>query len=281
MRALVRMMNGAGLVLTAAASLAAPALAQDTTQTRRGISIYGGLSWERTPRFLLDTVDGAATFGGQTFTSVTGSPRSHGMIGGELTFALPVSSRFSLIASGTYHRSTSSDNELPGGTYREGNGITILVIPAEGGIKLRQSQLTAVAGAEYRLPHQLGQLSPFFRAEAGIARVRAGGSGIDQERANINGLDGGHVSATSFTANLGAGLDLPVGRNIDVRLIQVDYRFIASASRHLVSSGDSVDTTINGLQGGSVVTSLQDVDTRVSSRHDLVVGAGIVIHFGR
>lgn len=281
MRGLAKMMNGAVAALALTLGLTAPAQAQDAGGTRRGISVYGGLSWERTPRFLLDTVDGSTTFGGLNASSTTGTGRSHGMLGGELTVAMPLSSRFSLIASGAWHRSTSKDNELPGGTYREGNNITILVIPNETGLKYRQSQLTAVAGVEYRLPHQSGRLSPFFRAEAGIARVRAGGSGIDRERANINGLDGGHVSATSFTANLGAGLDLPVGRNIDLRLIQVDYRFVASASRHLVSNGDQVDTTISNLAGGSVVTSFQDVDARVSSRHDIVVGAGIVLHLGR
>jgi len=264
-----------------ALALPAAAMAQDSSGARRGISIYGGLSWEHTSHFLLDTVEEVGIFSGQTFTDVTGTSRSHGMIGGELTVALPISSRFSLIASGSYHRGTSSDNTLPGGTYREANGLTILVIPAETGLKYHQSQLTAVAGAEYRLPHRSGRLSPFFRAEAGIARVRAGGSDIDQERANINGLDGGTVSATSFTANLGAGLDLAVGRNIDLRLIQVDYRFIASASRHLVSNGDSLDTTLNGLSAGSsIATSLMDVDARVSARHDIVIGAGIVVHLG-
>lgn len=277
MRGLTGMM---AVALALTASLSAPARAQDTSQPRRGISIYGGLSWERTPRFLLDTVTGSTTIGGSTSTSTTGSPRSHGMIGGELTVAVPVGSRLSLIASGSYHRSTSDDNELPGGAYRSSNGVTILVIPNETGLKYRQSQLTAVAGIEYRLLHQPGRLSPFLRAQAGIARVSAGGSGIDQQRANINGLDGGHVSATSFTANVGAGLNLPIGRNIDLRLIQVDYRFVASASRRLVSNGDTVDSGVTNFAGGSVVTSLQDVDARVSSRHDIVVGAGIVLRFG-
>lgn len=273
------MMKGAALALAGTGSLAAPAMAQDTNQTRQGISIYGGLSWERTPRFLLDTIDSSTTIGGNPSTSRTGTPQSHGMIGGELTVAVPIASRLSLIASGSYHRSSSDDNELPGGVYRSANGLTILVIPNETGIKLRQTQLTAVAGAEYRLPHQAGRLSPFFRAQAGFARVSAGGNGIDQQRANING--GRHFSATSFTANIGAGLDLPVSHSIDLRLIQVDYRYVGSASRHMLSNGDQVDSTLTNFAGGSVVTSLQDLDTRVSARHDIVVGAGIVVHFGR
>lgn len=282
MGGLARMTKGAALVLAVAATLAAPAIAQDTDQPRRGISVYGGVSWERTPRFLLDTVDGTTTFGGITSSSTTGTPRSHGMIGGELGVSLPVSHSISLIASGSYHRSSSGNNELPGGAYQSVNGFTILVIPNEAGLKLRQTQLTAVAGAEYRPRHQPGHLSPFFRAQAGFARVSAGGGGIDQQRANINGLSGSRtISATSFTFNLGAGLDLPVSRNLDVRLIQVDYRYVASASRHLVSSGDRVDSNVSSFSGGSVVTSLQDVDARVGARHDIVVGAGIVLHFGR
>jgi hypothetical protein len=275
------MKKGAALILALVAGLAAPAMAQDTGQARRGVSIYGGLSWERTPRFLLDTVEGTTTIGNATTTGMTGTPRSHGMIGGELSVGLPISSRFSLIASGAWHRSSSDDNELPGGAYRSSNGATILVIPNQTGIRYRQSQLTAVAGVEYRLPHRLGRISPFFRVQAGIARVRAGGSDIDQQRANINGLDGGHVSATSFTANLGAGLDLPIGRSVDLRLIQVDYRYIGRASTHLLSNGDQVDSTVTSFPGGSVVTSLQSADARVSARHDIVVGAGIVVHFGR
>lgn len=204
------------------------------------------------------------------------------MIGGELTVAVPVSNSVSLLVSGSWHRGSSDDNELPGGVYRSISAPTILVIPNQAGIRLRQTQLTAVAGAEYRLAHQAGHLSPFLRLQAGFARVSAGGNGIDQQRADINGLGGsGTISATSFTANIGAGLDLPIGRNLDLRLLQVDYRYIASASRHLVSNGDNVDSHVGSFTGGSVVTSLQDVDARVAARHDIVVGAGIVLHFRR
>jgi hypothetical protein len=281
MRRLTKGIQSAGLILAVAAGQVTPAAAQDGSGTRRGISIYGGFSWERTPRFLLDTVDGSTTIGNTTSSSRTGSPRSHGMIGGELTVAVPVSHSISLLASGSWQRSSSNNNELPGGNYRSITAQTILVIPNETGIRWRQTQLTAVAGAEYRLPHQLGHLSPFFRLQAGFAQVRAGGNGIDQQRTDINGLDGGRVSATSFTANLGAGLDLPIGRNVDLRLIQVDYRYVAAASRHLVSAGDRVDSHVTNFTGGSVVTSFQDVDARVSARHDIVIGAGIVVHFGR
>jgi hypothetical protein len=256
------------------------AFAQRAGGGSRGISIYGGLSWARTPRFLLDRVDSSATIGNTPSSSTTGSPRAHGMIGGELTVAVPVGRSISVLASVSYHRSSSDDNELPGGAYRSISAQTILIIPDETGIRLRQTQLTAVAGAEYRLPRQAGHVSPFLRLQAGLARVSAGGNGIDQQRADINGLDRGRVSATSFTANFGAGVDLPIGRNLDLRLIQVDYRYVASASRRLVSNGDRVDSNVSNFTGGSMVTSLQDVDARVSARHDIVVGAGIVLHLG-
>lgn len=270
-------MSGTALALALAAGLTSPAWAQ-SGNGGRGISIFGGVSYEHTSRFLLDTVNGTTTVGSTTLSSVTGAPRSHDMFGGELTVAVPLAAWLSVDASGSYHRSTSSNNTLPGGAYREGNGITILIIPDETGIKFRQTSLTAVAGVELRRPYHGSRLSPFLRAQAGVARVTTSAPDVDQERANING--GRRFSATSFTGNVGAGLDLRIGRNIDLRLIQADYRYVAAASRHMVSSGDSVDTTIANLSGGSTVTSLQDADARVSARHDFVLGAGIVVHFG-
>ena len=270
-------MNAAALAVGLAAGLAAPAAAQDASG--RGISIYGGFSYEHASRFLLDTVTGTTTIGGTTSTRVSGAPRSHDLFGGELTVAVPVSRWLAFNASGSYHVGTTGNNTLPGGTYRSVNGFTILVIPDETGIKLRQTSLTAVAGVELRRPHEAGRLSPFVRVQAGIARVTAGGSGIDQQRANING--GRNFSATSFAGNIGAGLDLRIGRNIDLRLIQADYRYVAAASRHMLSIGDSVDSLVASFSGGSTVTSLQSADARVSARHDFVLGAGIVVHFGR
>lgn len=235
--------------------------------------VSGGYSFERTKGFPGDTLQGTSTFG----TSTTGADNAHNLNGFNSSAAYNFSKYFGAKVEFSGNYGSDTNHVLSGGTYQSLNGITILIIPNEGGISAKQRDYKFMGGVQFKDNSTEKRLKPFAHALFGTSRQTTDFYNLDQQRVNLIG-GSKKITANSFTMAFGGGLDVRVSKRIDIRVIQFDYNPVFVKEKTLVPLNSRVDSTITSFTGGSTVTALQSVEIPKHTQQNFRFGFGIVFH---
>lgn len=241
------------------------------------VEVSGGYSFERAKDFPGDQLQGTATIGTTTSSSVTGASRTHNLNGFNAAAVYNFSRYFGAKFEFSSNYGSDSNHELPGGAYRSSNGVTILIIPNEAGIAAKQRDYKFMGGVQFKDNSTGKKLKPFAHALFGTARQTTDFYNLDQQRTNLIG-GSRKIGNSGFTIALGGGLDVRVSKRIDIRVIQFDYNPVYTKEKTLVALNSQVDSLVTSFAGGSVVNTLQDLRVPKRTQQNFRIGFGIVFH---
>lgn len=238
------------------------------------MEVSGGYSFERTKGFPGDAILGTAS--GNT-SGTTGTDRTHNLNGFNASAVYNFSKYFGAKVEFSGNYGSDANHTLPGGVYQSVNGVTILVIPSEGGIAAKQRDYKFMGGVQFKDNSTEKKFKPFAHALFGTARQTTDFYNLDQQRVNLIG-GSKKITANSFTMAFGGGLDVRVSKRIDIRVIQFDYNPVFVKQKTLVALNSRVDSLVTSFTGGSTVTALQSAEIPKHTQQNWRIGFGIVFH---
>lgn len=241
------------------------------------IEVSGNYSFERAKGFPGDRLQGSTTIGSTTTTSFTGTDRTHNLNGFNASAIYNFSRYFGAKFEFSGNYGSDSNHELPGGAYRSSNGATILIIPNQSGISAKQRSYKYLGGVQFKNNSTEKKIKPFAHALFGTAQQTTDFYDLGQQRTNLIGGNR-KLKNNGFSMVMGGGLDIRVSKRIDIRVAQFDYSPVFTKEKTLVAFGSTVDSTVTGFTGGSIVTTLQDVTIPKHTQHNFRFGFGIVFH---
>ncbi|MBS1504989.1 MAG: hypothetical protein JST32_23215, partial [Bacteroidetes bacterium] len=175
--------------------------------------------------FTGDTYKETSNLGGSGFSDTIGKNMSHQLNGFDVSGAYRLSDHFAAKASFGW-LTGSATTDIPGGSFGRGSAAQptyVLVVPSYGGQHTRQSDLSVAAGIEYRDFKSPGKLKPFGQLMIGFGFEKASSNLTSSTHTIIYQGQNLKVNATAFNIDAGAGLDLKLSKNFDLRIIQVDF----------------------------------------------------------
>jgi opacity protein-like surface antigen len=265
MRAIIH----AAIILLLASAFAA-------AQDRHRFDLHAGSSYEHSGGFTGDQF--VSAIGSLGTATATGVRRSHNMNGFAGSAAWNFSRWLGAQFEMTWHRGSSQTGTLPGGAYRSSNNVTILIIPDEGGVVSRPSDLSFMGGLQIKDSSTAAKWKPFAHILAGRQQDRTTWPDLDQQRADIALAGSRTVSIDAPAFEVGGGVDVRVSKRIDLRIFQFDYVHVSERTKILVAEGQQVNSGVTSFSGGPIVTSLQSVSTNNGRGNMFRIGAGIVFH---
>ncbi|MGZ3944206.1 MAG: outer membrane beta-barrel protein [Mucilaginibacter sp.] len=262
----------ATLVLTAC-TLAALGQGDDKLQISVGYS-HGIVN-----NFTGDTYRESSTVGGQSFIDTLGSKKSDQLNGLDLSGTYRLSDHFAAKVSLGWFSGSASSGVVPGGSYVRGsvqNPTYFLIVPGFTN-RVKQSYYTFMAGVEYKDFKSAHKLNPFGQVLIGVGFENASTNlASSSTHALIYQAETLKINATAFSIDAGAGLDLKLNKNFDIRIIQVDFMPTLPGKKLIQKTGDARGP----FPGTPFPTEQLYVDQDVSSvnkfQANLRFGAGVV-----
>jgi hypothetical protein len=148
----------------------------------------------------------------------------------------------------------------------------------------KQQHYNFLGGVQIKNNSKEKTFKPFAHVLAGVSRqsVKFDFGEITQRQVAIFGSD--EFTNTGFTMALGGGIDIRLGRRIDLRVIQVDYNPVRIKQQQILAYQQPL--TNLGLQNNlsftniSTATLYSNTDIRINSRwqNNFRIGIGIVFH---
>jgi len=196
---------------------------------RNNVEVFAGYSYHLTDTGLNDDFDEDFDF---DFDDKLGSHGFNGSVTGNFHRYAGVKGDFS------YHTKTDDFDVAPD-SFRLKYSTTQFL----GGVQFKDNAVDS------------GRVKPFAHILAGIAHQRINASGSFTDTGG--GGDGGggeiivfdeSVSANNFAMAFGAGVDVRVNRNIDIRLFQVDYNPVFFRDRDVTTEISIPGSTQNNFR---------------------------------
>jgi len=243
------------------------------------LQISVGYSHSIVSNFTGDTYKESSTIGGSAFSDTIGSKKSDQLNGFDLSAAYRLSDHFAAKVSLGWFSGSASSGVIPGGSYVRGsvqNPTYILVVPGFTN-QTKQSYYTFMAGMEYKDFKSAHKLNPFGQVLIGVGFENASTNLTSSPtHALIYQAETLKVNATMLSIDAGAGLDLKLNKNFDLRIIQVDFVPTLPGKKQIQKTGD-----LRGpFPGTSFPTEQLYVDQDVSSvnkfQANFRFGAGVV-----
>lgn len=210
-------------------------------QTNNKLQLSVGYSHGIVSNFTGDTYRESSTIGGQSFMDTLGSKKNDQLNGLDLSGTYRLSDHFAAKVSLGWLSGSVSSGVVPGGSYVRGsvqNPTYVLVVPAFTN-QVKQSYYTFMAGVEYKDFKSVHKLNPFGEVLIGVGFENASTNlGSSSTHALIYQGETLTVNTTAFSIEAGAGLDLKLNKNFDVRIIQVDFVPTLPGKKLIQKTGD-------------------------------------------
>ncbi|MBS1526700.1 MAG: hypothetical protein JST19_13670 [Bacteroidetes bacterium] len=247
-------------------------------QDMRKLQLSAGYTHGIVSNFTGDSYRETSSLGGSIFSDTSGKNRSHQLNGFDVSGAYQLSDHFAAKASFGW-LTGSATTDIPGGSFGRGSAAQptfVLVVPGYSGQHTAQSYYSVSAGVEYKDFKSPHKLKPFGQLMIGLGFENASSNLTSSTHAIIYQTQNLKVNTTAFSIDAGAGLDIKLTKNFDLRIIQVDFVPTFSFKTDIQKTGD--------LRGPFPFTSfpndrlytLQTVTTNNGFQANFRFGAGIV-----
>ncbi|MFB9842178.1 hypothetical protein [Mucilaginibacter ginsenosidivorans] len=213
----------------------------------------------------------------QTFNDTMGKKKSAQLNGFDLSGAYRLSRHLAAkTAFGWYTGSTI--NGVPGGSYGRDNATKptfVLVIPnfSDHG---KQSYVSVMAGIEYRDFQSLHKLNPFAHLMVGAGFEGSSYDLAGTSHASIYQTDKLKVRQTTLNIDAGAGLDLKLNKNFNLRVIQLDFVPTFPDKKNIQHQGDLRGPFQTSSSPDEQLYVLQTVTTNSTFQANFRFGIGVV-----
>ena len=227
--------------------------------------------------FTGNTYKRSSTIFDNSFSDTVGSKKHSQLNGFDISAAYRLSGHFAAKASLGWYTG-SSTTVVPGGSFGRGSASEptyVLVIP-DLTDNAKQTSLSALVGLEYRDFKPAHKLRPFGHVMVGVGFENSSSDLSSTTHAIIYNSQKLKVNAIAFTVDAGAGLDLKLNKNFDLRIIQVDFVPSFPGKKNIQKQGDLRGPFPGTPYPTEQLYVEQDVNTWNKFQANFRFGAGIV-----
>lgn len=228
--------------------------------------------------FTGDSYKETSTFDNSTFSDTVGKKASHQLNGFDISAAYRLSDHFAAKAGFGWLTGSEANSNLPGGSFGRGSASQptyVLVIPGYSIQHTKQNYLSFMAGAEYKDFKSAHKLNPFGQLMIGVGFEGASYDLHNTTHALIYQSQNYKANVTAFTVDAGAGLDLKLNKNFDLRIVEVDFVPTFPAKKYIQKRGDLRGPFPGTSFPNEQLYTLQDVTTDSSFQANFRFGIGI------
>lgn len=189
--------------------------------------------------FTGDTYKRSSTIFDNNFSDTVGSKKHNQLNGFDISGAYRLSDHFAAKASFGWYTGSSA-TVAPGGSFGRGSvsqPTFILLIP-DLSDHTKQTYLSVLVGVEYKDFKSAHKLNPFGHLMVGAGFENASSDLSNTTHAIIYNSQKLKVNSMAFTIDAGAGLDLKLNRNFELRIIQVDFLPAFPGKNNIQKQGD-------------------------------------------
>jgi len=227
--------------------------------------------------FTGDSYKEQLTIGSENTVDTVGSSQHNHLNGFGISGAYRLSDHLAAKVSFGWYTG-SATNLVPGGAFGRGSASQpgyILIIPAYTNHS-KLSNPSATAGVEYKDFKSANKLNPFGHLLVGLSFENASYNLSSTSHAQIYETQNLKVNTTAFTIDAGAGLDLKLNKNFDLRIIQIDFVPTFPGKKNIQKSGRLSGPYTGSSFPNDQLYQLQTVTTNNSFQANFRFGAGVV-----
>ncbi|HVW12289.1 MAG TPA: hypothetical protein VHB54_00610 [Mucilaginibacter sp.] len=228
--------------------------------------------------FTGDTYREDANIGGNSFSDTIGKKMSHQLNGFDVSGAYRLSDHFAAKVAFGWLTGSVADGNIPGGSFGRGSAedpTYVLVIPGYTD-HAKQTYLSFLAGAEYKDFKSAHKLNPFGQLMIGLGMEDASYKLISNSHSLIYQTQTLKVNAMAFSIDAGAGLDLKLNKNLDLRIIQIDFVPTFPGKKQILRFGDLRGPFPGSSFPNDQLYALQSVTSNSGFQANFRFGTGIV-----
>ncbi|MBS1526701.1 MAG: hypothetical protein JST19_13675 [Bacteroidetes bacterium] len=248
-------------------------------QGNNKLQISAGYSHVIFSNFIGDAYKETLNIGTSTSNDTIGKKMSHQLNGLDITGAYRLSDHFAAKASFGWLTGSGADGNIPGGFFTRKSAD-----PSSSGVAvpdyyyqhIKRSYLAFVGGVEYKDFKSAHRLIPFAHLMIGLSMESVSYNLSNIPHAIIYQSQNYKVHETPFTVDAGAGLDVKVNKDFDIRIIQVDFLPTFPTKKYIQKRGDLRGPFPGTSFSNEQLYSMQDVATDGSFQANFRFGIGLV-----
>ncbi|MBS1532619.1 MAG: hypothetical protein JSU01_20105 [Bacteroidetes bacterium] len=247
-------------------------------QGNNKLQLSAGYSHGFFSSFTGDAYKETSTLGGG-FSDTVGKKMSHQLNGLDISGAYRLSDYFAAKAGFGWFSGSVTGSNVPGGSFGRGNAdqpTYVFVVPGYSVQHTKQSYLSFLAGAEYRDFKSAHKVNPFAQLMIGVGFEGTSYDLTNTTHAIIYQTENYKATAVVFSIDAGAGLDLKLNKNFDIRIIQADFVPTFPGKKYIQKRGDLRGPFPGTSFPNDRLYTLQDVTTDTGFQANFRLGAGIV-----